>query len=151
MRYALSQSHLLLDFNFNLGFFCVVNLKSFYGLNFFVFVFVFVSKRLKLWVVDKFFVVVWAIQINFCVYYLGYFLGLEGRRNYRGAKFCFNGLKFLINLNYTNYFEKNKKLRGGCGPPKPMNGSVLAHRHMETPVGSPCGAVPCGVVGLTIP
>ena len=59
MRHALSQSHLLLDFNFNLGFFCVVNLKSFYRLDFFVFIFV--SKRLKLWVVDKFFVVVWAI------------------------------------------------------------------------------------------
>ena len=39
MRHALSQSHLLLDFNFNLGFFCVVNLDSFYGLDFFCFYF----------------------------------------------------------------------------------------------------------------
>ena len=39
MRHALSQSHLLLDFNFNLGFFCVVNLKSFYVLDFFCFYF----------------------------------------------------------------------------------------------------------------
>ena len=63
MRYALSQSHLLLDFNFNLGFFCVVNLKSFYGLDFFVFVFV--SKRLKLWVVDKFLWLLFGVFFRF--------------------------------------------------------------------------------------
>ena len=36
-----------------------------------------------------------------------------------GAKFCFDGLKFQINLNCTYYFEKNKKLGGGVlWPPK---------------------------------
>ena len=59
MRHALSQSHLLLDFNFNLRFFCVVNLKSFYGLDF---VFLFLSEKgLKYGFVDNFFVAVWAI------------------------------------------------------------------------------------------
>ena len=60
MRHALSQSHLLLDFNFNLRFLCVVNLKSIYGLDFFLFLFLSL-KGLNYGFVDKFFVVVWAI------------------------------------------------------------------------------------------
>ena len=59
MRHAFSQSHLLLDFNFNLGFFCVVNLKCFYGLDF---LFLFLSQKgLNYGFVDKFFAVIWAI------------------------------------------------------------------------------------------
>ena len=63
MRHALSQSHLLLDFNFNLRFLCVVNLKSFYGLDFFFFfLFLILSlKGLNYGFLDKFVVVVWAI------------------------------------------------------------------------------------------
>ena len=60
MRHALSQSHLLLDFNFNLGFFCVVNLKSFYRLDFF-FCFFFFEGLIYGFVDKKSFVVVWAI------------------------------------------------------------------------------------------
>ena len=55
MRHALSQSHLLLDFKFILGFF-LGKFEEIYGLDFF-----FPLKDLNYGFVDKFVVVVWAI------------------------------------------------------------------------------------------